>query len=124
MPVPGLSLQFALIALGHIVLYPLVVTQAAGLDPDHTAWILFASLAINGLTTVLQTIRFGFIGSGCILISIPSTISIPFCVLALVNGGPGTLVSLVVVSAIFRTAVTAACPHCDASSPRQSTAPS
>ena len=103
----GLSLQFALIALGHIVMYPLVLTKAAGLDPAHSAWILFASLLINGLTTVLQTLRFGFLGAGCILISIPSTVSIPFCVLALVNGGPGTLLSLVIISAAFQIAVAA-----------------
>ena len=103
----GLSLQSAVIALGHIVLYPLVVTQAAGLDAAHSAWILFASLAINGLTTIFQTVRLGFIGSGCILISIPSTISIPFCILALVSGGPGTLASLVIVSAVFQVALTA-----------------
>ena len=103
----GLSLQFVLVSLGHIVLYPLVVTQAAGLSAEHSAWILFASLLINGLTTVLQTVRFGFIGSGSILISIPSTISIPFIILALLNGGPGTLISLVIVSAVFQVVVTA-----------------
>ena len=103
----GLSLQSAVIALGHIVLYPLVVTQAAGLDLAHSAWVLFASLAINGLTTIFQTVRLGYFGSGCILISIPSTISIPFCILALVNGGPGTLASLVIVSAVFQIALTA-----------------
>ena len=103
----GISLQSAVIALGHIVFYPLVVTQAAGLDAAHSAWILFASLSLNGLTTIFQTVRLGYFGSGCILISIPSTISVPFCILALVNGGPGTLASLVIVSAVFQLALTA-----------------
>ena len=103
----ALSLQASVIALGHIVFYPLVVTQAAGLDAAHAAWILFASLAINGLTTIFQTVRLGYFGSGCILISITSTISVPFCILALMTGGPGTLASLVIVSAVFQIAVTA-----------------
>ena len=102
----ALSLQSAVIALGHIVFYPLVVTQAAGLDTAHTAWILFASLTINGLTTIFQTVRLGYFGSGCILVSIPSTISVPFCILALLSGGPGTLASLVIVSAVFQIAIT------------------
>ena len=103
----ALSVQSSVIALGHIVFYPLVVAQAAGLDAAHTAWLLLASLAINGLTTILQTVRLGFLGSGCILISIPSTISVPFCILALLSGGPGTLASLVIVSAVFQIAITA-----------------
>ena len=103
----ALSLQSAVIGLGHIVFYPLVVTQAAGLDAAHAAWILFASLTINGLTTIFQTVRLGWFGSGCILISIPSTVSVPFCILALLTGGPGTLASLVIVSALFQIAVTA-----------------
>ena len=102
----ALSLQSAIIALGHIVFYPLVVTQAAGLDAAHTAWILFASLTINGFTTIFQTVRLGYFGSGCILVSIPSTISVPFCILALLTGGPGTLASLVIVSAVFQIAIT------------------
>ena len=81
------------------------MVQAVGGSASEIAWAVFAMLAVNGATVMLQAFRAGPIGSGLIVVTIPSAISIPFCVIALEEGGPPTLAALVVVSALFQIAV-------------------
>ena len=45
------------------------------------------------------------IGSGYILTAIPAATSIPFCILALLEGGPSTLAALVIVSGLFQIVI-------------------
>ncbi len=101
----GLGLQSALLSVTPIVLFPIILMRAVGGSDSEIAWVVFAMLAVNGAAVMLQALRVGPIGSGLIVVTYPSSISIPFCIIALEEGGPSTLSALVVVSALFQIAV-------------------
>ncbi len=98
----GLALQLMMLELGEIVLIPVVVVRAAGLDDAYLAWAAFAALAISGITTMLQAARVGKIGSGYILLMVTSGAFIAVCVAALTQGGPGLLMALLIASSLFQ----------------------
>ncbi len=106
-PATGLSLalQGALLSVPPMVLLPLVAVQAAGGSESLASWVVFVSLAATGATMVLQTMRFGIVGSGCHIAAVPSAVAIPFCALALMEGGPKTLAALVLFSGLFSFAI-------------------
>ena len=85
-----------------IVLTPAIVVRAAGTGEAFLSWAAFAALAISGVTTVLQAVRVGRVGSGHVLLMGTSAAFIAVCVAALAGGGPGLLATLVTVSALFQ----------------------
>ncbi len=97
----GLSTQGALLNVPAIVLFPLITVQIAGGSPALADWLVFVSLAVTGVTMVLQTFRIGIVGSGFHLSACPSPVAIPFCALALVEGGPKMLAALVFIAGLF-----------------------
>jgi NCS2 family nucleobase:cation symporter-2/xanthine permease XanP len=98
----GLGFQFAMLTVAGIVLTPAIVVRAAGGSEDFLSWAAFAALAISGVTTVLQAVRVGRIGSGHVLLMGTSAAFIAVCVTALIEGGPGLLATLVALSALFQ----------------------
>ena len=62
-------------------------------------------LAVNGAATLLQAFRAGPVGSGMLVITYPSPTAIPFCIIALEEGGAATLAALIVTSGLFQIAV-------------------
>ncbi len=84
------------------VLTPAIVVRAAGTGEAFLSWAAFAALAISGVTTVLQAVRVGRVGSGHVLLMGTSAAFIAVCVAALAGGGPGLLATLVTVSALFQ----------------------
>ena len=101
----GLGVQSALLVIPPIALFPIVLVQAVdGTDTD-LAWAVFAMLFVNGAATILQAFRVGPVGSGLLVITYPSPTAIPFCIIALQEGGPTTLAALIVVSSIFQIVV-------------------
>ena len=101
----GIALQYAILSIAPLVLFPLIVVKGAGGNDSQVSWMVFAVMAVIGLTTVLQTVRIGPFGSGFILIPILSPVTIPFCIIALVEGGPSTLAALVSVSGVSKIAL-------------------
>ena len=65
-------------------------------------WGVFAAMIISGLTTILQVMRVGRIGSGYVLIMGTSAAFIAVCVAALVKAGPATMASLIIVSSLIQ----------------------
>ncbi|MCY4654753.1 MAG: purine/pyrimidine permease [Dehalococcoidia bacterium] len=59
-------------------------------------------MVVSGTVTILQAVRVGRIGAGHILVMGTSGAFIGVCITALVEGGPATLASLVVVSSLFQ----------------------
>ena len=98
----GLGFQFAMLTVAGIVLTPAIVVRAAEGGEDFVSWAAFAALAISGVTTVLQAVRVGRVGSGHVLLMGTSAAFIAVCVTAIVEGGPGLLATLVTVSALFQ----------------------
>ena len=100
-----MGVQSALLVIAPIALFPIVLLQAVGGSAPEIAWAAFAMLVVNGLATILQSFRFGPIGSGLFVITYPSPSSIPFCVIAIQQGGFGTLAALVLTCGLFQLLV-------------------
>ena len=101
----GLGLQSSLLAIAPIALFPIVLAQAADMTAEFAAWAVFSMLVINGAATVVQAFRLGPVGAGMFVVPYPSPTTIPFCVLALQEGGTATLASLILVSGAFQIIV-------------------
>ena len=103
-PPPGLAagvgLQLAVLNIAAVMLIPMVVMRAAGMSDAYLAWAVLASVTVCGLTTVIQAFRAGRIGTGHVMVMGTSGAFIPASIMALVEGGPALLATLVVVSAL------------------------
>ncbi len=95
----GYGAQFSLVASVTLLVTPVVVAKASGRDDSYLIWMVFASLVVCGLSTFIQVRRIGPIGAGAVLPMFTAAFSIPFCISAVVDGGPATLTALVLVSA-------------------------
>ncbi len=67
--------------------------------------MVFASLIVVGLSTLIQVRRLGGVGAGAVLPMFTAAFSIPFCITAVTDGGPATLATLVIVSALAQLAI-------------------
>ena len=98
----GSGLQAATLIVAPVVLTVVIVARIADQPESYVTWGVFAALVISGVTTILQAVRVGRVGAGHVLIMGTSGAFIAVCVAALVNGGPATMASLIVVSALFQ----------------------
>ncbi len=98
----GVGFQAAVVILAPVVLGVVIVARIAGQPESYLSWAVFAALLVSGVTTVLQAVRVGRIGSGHVLIMGTSGAFIAVCVAALTKGGPATMASLIVVSSLFQ----------------------
>ena len=98
----GAGLQAAALIVAPVVLTVVIVARIAQQADGYISWAVFAALLISGLTTVLQAARVGRVGAGHVLIMGTSGAFIAVCVAALVQGGPSTMASLVLVSSLFQ----------------------
>ena len=96
----GYGLQFSLIASAALLVTPVVVAKASGRGDSYLVWMVFASLLVVGVSTLLQTRRIGPVGGGATLPMFTAAFSIPFCITAVVDGGPATLTTLVLITAV------------------------
>ncbi|MYD29944.1 MAG: hypothetical protein F4X03_13695 [Dehalococcoidia bacterium] len=101
----GYGLQFSLIASATLLVTPVIVANAADRGGSYVTWMVFASLVVVGLSTIIQVRKLGFVGAGAVLPMFTAAFAIPFCITALVDGGPATLTTLVVLSAIVQLVV-------------------
>ena len=97
----GLGVQAGVITLPAIVIGVVIVVRAAGASDSYLAWAAFAVLLVSGLTTLIQAVRFGRIGSGHILIMGTSGAFFAVCIAVLQESGPA-MASLIVVSSLFQ----------------------
>ncbi len=103
----GAGLQAAMIIVAPVVLTVVIVARIADQPDSYISWGVFAALLVSGVTTAIQAIRVGRVGSGHVLIMGTSGAFIAVCVAALVQGGPGTMASLIVVSSFIQFALAA-----------------
>ena len=96
----GLGLQLAALNLAAIMLIPTVVMRAAGESEAFVSWAVFATVAVSGLTTVLQAFRLGRFGGGHVLLMGASAAFISVSITAVAEGGPALLATLVVITAL------------------------
>ncbi len=103
----GAGVQAVATMLAPVVLTVVIVGRIADQPSSYIAWGIFAALVISGLSTILQAVRVGRIGSGHVLIMGTSGAFIAVCVAALVEGGPALMASLIIVSSLFQFALAA-----------------
>ena len=61
---------------------------------------MFATVAVCGATTILQSVRIGRIGTGHLVVVAASAAYISVCISAVSAGGPALLATLVLVSSV------------------------
>ncbi len=103
----GSGLQAATVIVAPIVLTVVIVSRIADQPDSYVSWAVFAALLVSGATTILQAVRVGRFGSGHVLMMGTSGAFIAVCVAALIEGGPSTMASLVVLSSLFQFALAA-----------------
>ena len=94
----GLGLQIAVLSLAAIIVVPTIVMRAASAGEDYLSWAVFATVAICGVTTILQSLRTGWVGAGHLVVMGASGAFIAVCITAVSEGGPALLATLVVIS--------------------------
>ena len=98
----GLGVQSALLTVTPVVMFPIILAQSAGAPGEFSDWAVFAMLVVCGAATVVLSYRFGPVGSGMLVVPYPSPSALPFCILALQQGGAGTLAGLLIAYAAFQ----------------------
>ncbi|MDE2696550.1 MAG: hypothetical protein OXH97_08560 [Chloroflexota bacterium] len=101
----GVGAQAALVTVPGVVITVVIVARIAEQPASYISWAVFAAMLISGATTVLQAARVGRVGAGHVLIMGTSGAFIAVCVAALVEGGPATMASLIVISSLFQFAM-------------------
>ena len=81
----GLGLQFAMIASATLLVTPVIVASESGRDESYLVWMVFASLVVVGVATLLQVRRLGLVGAGAVLPMFTAAFAIPL----LHHGGGG-----------------------------------
>ena len=100
----GQGMQLAALTLTVPILIPTAVMRTADMPESYVAWAVFAAVAISGIATILQVFRLGWIGGGHVLVSGSSGAFIGIAILAVSEGGPAMLATLVVATSIFQLA--------------------
>ncbi len=98
----GLGAQLTALSVSATILITTVIMRAAGQSEAYLSWAVFAAVAIGGAATMLQALRFGRFGMGHVLMMGSSAAFIAVCIEALTKGGPATMATLVVASALFQ----------------------
>lgn len=103
----GLGTQYAILIVARIVVVPLVLVRAAGIEDSYLSWALFAAISLCGLTTMLQALRIGRIGSGYVAVMGTSLAVVGVGVNALAEGGPALFATLVLAASVVPLAMSA-----------------
>ncbi len=101
----GLGAQFSLIASATLLVTPVIVADASGRGEPYVVWMVFASLIVVGVSTLIQVRRLGFVGAGATLPMFTAAFAIPFCITAVQDGGPATLTTLLLLAAVAQIAI-------------------
>ena len=96
----GVGLQGVVFALAPLVLIVAITARAGGQDESYLSWAVFASLVIAGALTALQASRIWRFGTGYVLVMGTTPNFVAISVLALTQGGPPLLASLIVVASL------------------------
>ncbi|MDF2095979.1 uracil-xanthine permease family protein [Aquibaculum arenosum] len=97
-----LGFQVVTLILVGIVLTPLIVLRAVGLEGEYGSWVVFAALLISGLTTMLQARRIGPVGAGYPLFMGTSGAFIAIGIAALTAGGMPLMGTLIIAAALVQ----------------------
>lgn len=97
--------QGVLLVVAPAVVIVAITAAASGQDERYLTWAVFASLIIGGAISALQAAGIGWLGTKHILITGTTPNYVAVSVLALDQGGPAALASLIVLSSLFYLAI-------------------
>lgn len=107
-PIPlviSLGLQLAGLNIAAVMLIPTVIVRAAGESEAYLSWAVLTAVMICGITTILQALRFGRVGAGHVIVMCASAAFVPVCIMALREGGPAMMATLVVIASLVPPAL-------------------
>jgi xanthine permease XanP len=99
-----LGLQHIL-ALSGAFVYPVILLQETGILPEQAERMIPASMIVMGIATILQTLRYGRIGSGYLCPEQVGPAYVPVSILAVKTGGLPLLAGMTLVSGLFGAAL-------------------
>ena len=105
------GIQSIILVLPLAVSIVVINVLATGQNEAYLTWSVFSALIIVGIVTALQASRISRFGAGHLVIVGVTPNYIPLSVLALHEGGPAMLASLMVVSALFFLAIATRLPQ-------------
>jgi len=94
-----LGFQHVLVMYGEVALFPTIAGKLGGAPPDHIAFATFSAIAVSGLCTLMQVVRFGKIGSGLVIFMGSSTAYLACTIQALQLGGFALVSAMAILSA-------------------------
>ena len=104
----GVALQIVIVMLAGTIMITAIIVRAGGQSDTYLSWAIFMALVTGGLSTILQTVRIKRFGSGHMILMGVHPAFIPVCVIALQEGGPVLMSSLIIVSSLCQFVLT---PH-------------
>ena len=101
----SVAAQGSVIALSNTVTLVTIFAVASGADEGYLTWAVFASLIIAGIATACQATKLGRLGPGYMLLMGPGAPFMAVCVLAVTEGGPEVMSSLLIAAALVQFAL-------------------
>jgi xanthine permease XanP len=98
----ALGAQSVALILAGIVLTPVIVLRAGGIEAEFGSWAIFMALLVSGVTTLLQARPVWRFGAGYVLFMGTSGAFISVCVTAILDGGIAMMTTLIVVSSLIQ----------------------
>ena len=98
----GLGMQNTALNLATVVLTPTILITIAGQSDAYLNWAVFAALIVSGLTTIVQSVRFGRLGAGYLLVMGSTAAFLAVSVSAIERGGPALLAALIIVASFVQ----------------------
>jgi xanthine permease XanP len=97
----GLGAQTVALTLSGIVLTPVIVLRAGGVEATLMTWAIFMALLISGLCTIIQARPVWRFGAGYVLFMGTSGAFIAIATETLLQGGMALLMTLIITSAFL-----------------------
>ena len=91
------GMQQALAAFAGITMVPLIILRSIGAGGDECAMCVSLAMLVSGISTLLQSMRLGFIGSGYLLVMGTSSIFIAPSIMAGKAGGVALIFGMVML---------------------------
>ncbi len=102
----GVALQIVIVMLAGAIMITAIIVRAGGQSDTYLSWAIFMVLVTSGVATIFQAVRIRRFGSGHLVLMNPHPAYIPVCIIALQQGGPALMASLIIVSAICQLVLT------------------
>ena len=94
-----LAIQHVLIMFSGVIIVPTIVAKSSNIPPEEVEYVAFASIIVASISSFIQAIRFGKVGSGYVLFMGTSGAFISCSLVAVELGGFGLVATMSIVAA-------------------------